>query len=583
MLDALRALRRRDLDDEEWRDLARDLCLPFAAAPDAHPIAEMVRLFTGPEDGFALPLPAAAPRAMTSEQAHAELRRALPRLARLLRAVSFLDGYPLVVWRDGRAESWMGVRRPRRAVVRTASEPLAPDRPVLFDHGGWRPAVLLWPLFQVARPSPGAGEELFMFVGKDRRGARFVALPGELERHDDSLWEWFGLHLIDSIEDTTGGGVPEASPYRGLSPFTAGDAADYVGREGEVDAFVNRLRVQPLLAVVAPSGVGKSSFVQAGVVPALGDGWQALVARPGPAPRAALSALLERSGVSVAPGEELGAAVRAHAARTGRSLLLVVDQFEELFTLCLDPAERTAFAAQVAALARAPDDPVRVVLTLRDDFLARADELPALREWLAVGIQLLSMPSREDLIRILTEPARRHGYDFEDPEMPALMVDAVAGRPGALALLSFTAARLWEVRDRHFKQLGRKAYEALGGVAGALAQHAEATLAEMAADEQRLVREAFRHLVTAEGTRAVLTRPELAELLGGGPRAERVIERLIGSRLLVASESGPAGEQSIEVVHEALLGGWPRLVEWRREDAEGARMRDQLRAAARQW
>ena len=583
VLEALRALRRRDLDDEEWRDLARDLSRPFSAVPEAHPMPEMVRLFAGPADGFALPLPAAAPRAMTSEQAHADLTRALPRLAGLLRAVAFLDGYPLVVWRDGRAESWMGIRRPRRAALPAAGEPLPPDRPALLEHGGWRPVVLLWPLFQVARPAPGAGEELFLFVGKDRRGARFVALPGDLERHDDTLWEWFGLHLIDSIEETTGGAAPEASPYRGLSPFTAENAADYVGREAEVDSFLNRLRVQPLLAVVAPSGVGKSSFVQAGVVPALCEGWQALIVRPGPAPRAALAALLEKSGIAVAPGGEVGAAVRAHAARSGRVLVLVVDQFEELFTLCLDPAERIAFAEDIASLARAPDDPVRVILTLRDDFLMRADELPALRERLAVGIQLLAMPAKGDLVRILAEPARRHGYDFEDPDLPADMVDAVAGRPGALALLSFTAARLWELRDRHFKQLGRKAYEALGGVAGALAQHAEATLAEMAADEQRLVREAFRHLVTAEGTRAVLTRPELGELLGGGARAERVIERLIGSRLLVASESGPAGEQSIEVVHEALLGGWPRLVEWRREDAEGARMRDQLRAAARQW
>ena len=583
VLDALRALRRRDLDDEEWRDLARDLCRPFAAAPDAHPMPEMVRLFTGPAEAHELPLPAAAPRAMTSEQAHGELTRALPRLARLLRAVSFLDGYPLVVWREGRAESWMGVRRPRRAAARAGGQPLPPDQPALLDREGGRPAVLLWPLFQVARPSPGAAEEMFLFVGKDRRGARFVALPGELERHDDSLWEWFGLHLIDSIEDTTGGAPAEAAPYRGLSPFTAEHAADYVGREQEVDAFVNRLRVQPLLAVVAPSGAGKSSFVQAGVVPALGAGWQAMILRPGPAPRAALAAQLERSGVPVAPGQDPGAALRAHAAHGGRAILLVVDQFEELFTLCLDPAERIGFADQIASLARSPDDPVRVVLTLRDDFLVRADELPALRERLAVGIQLLSSPSREELIRMLSEPARRHGYDFEDPELAASMVDAVAGQPGALALLSFTAARLWELRDRHFKQLGRKAYDALGGVAGALAQHAEATLGEMAADEQRLVREAFRHLVTAEGTRAVLTRPELGQLLGGGARAERVIERLIGSRLLVASDSGPAGEQSIEVVHEALLGGWPRLVDWRREDAEGARMRDQLRAAARQW
>src|SRR6185436_15592308 len=117
VLEALRALRRRDLDDEEWRDLARDLCRSFAATPDAHPMPEMVRLFAADGEADLLAVPAAAPRSMSAEQAHADLGRALPRLARLPRAVSFLEGYPLVVGQGGRAESWMGLRRPRRAAV----------------------------------------------------------------------------------------------------------------------------------------------------------------------------------------------------------------------------------------------------------------------------------------------------------------------------------------------------------------------------------------------------------------------------------------------------------------------------------
>src|SRR5262249_6479883 len=162
------------------------------------------------------------------------------------------------------------------------------------------------------------------------------------------------------------------------------------------------------------------------------------------------------------------------------------------------------------------------------------------------------------------------------------VVGAVAGAPGALALLSFTASKLWELRDRRFRQLTRKAYASLGGVGGALAQHAEATLDAMPSDQRRLVREVFRHLVTAEGTRAVLSRAELEQVLGGGPHATAVIEQLVAARLLVAAESEGGGER-IEVTHETLLDAWPRLVGWRREDAEGARLRDQLRAAARQW
>src|SRR5262249_43008704 len=155
-------------------------------------------------------------------------------------------------------------------------------------------------------------------------------------------------------------------------------------------------------------------------------------------------------------------------------------------------------------------------------------------------------------------------------ELPAEMVRAVADRPGALPLLSFTAAQLWELRDRHFHQLSRRAYQALGGVGGALAQHAEATLAAMTPSEQRLVREALRRLVTSEGTRTVMTRGELLHVVGGA-HAGAAIDKLVAARLLSAGEND-AGEERIEIVHEALLAAWPRLRDWRREDAEGARL-----------
>src|SRR6185295_7240245 len=110
-------------------------------------------------------------------------------------------------------------------------------------------------------------------------------------------------------------------------------------------------------------------------------------------------------------------------------------QFEEVFTLCRDPAERAGFAEALAGAARSIDDPVRVAITLRDDFLVRAGELSALRDRLALGLTLLATPEPDDLVRVLVEPARRVGYRFDDAELPAAMVAAVAGRPGALALL----------------------------------------------------------------------------------------------------------------------------------------------------
>jgi WD40 repeat protein len=604
----------------------------------------------------------------------------LPALMSLLRALAFLTDYQLVVPRGAGGEVWMGSGRSRRPLIalsgtisgapvdarseaprgpaagsvsdpraELAPEPVAsagvdtrvepaagaradPRRsapagdlalgaPVLVDFDG-RPVLQLAPLFQIAAPTPGAAEQLFLFAGgrRDRgSGARLIAEPHGFEREDDAVWDWFRQHLL-AIDDAAPPQLADA-PYRGLRAFTESDAAIYFGRERAADALANQLLLQPLVAVVGPSGAGKSSFVQAGVLPRLPAGWRAITLRPGAAPLAALAARTELPPGASATGDPATLAAQLRATAGAGTLVLVIDQFEEVFTLCRDAAARTRFAEVLVQAARSLEDRVRVVLTLRDDFLVRAGELAPLRDRLAQGVTLLATPAPDDLVRVLVEPARRAGYRFDDPALPRAMVDAVAGRTGALALLSFTAARLWELRDRHFHQLTRKAYDAIGGVEGALAGHAEATLLACSTDQQRLVRDVFRHLVTAEGTRAVLARDELyialgdrrSQIAGGGapgdaggevpdrarglPRGHRsqiaeggiadahaagVIERLVAARLLVAAESD-TGEERIEIVHEALLTSWPRLVEWRRDDVEGARLRDQLRAAAHQW
>jgi len=595
VVERLRALRRGELDDRAWLELARELCRPFADRCDAYPMPELVACFFD-EDGGEREGPMAKVAELCAEhaggdedQVREDLEARLPELAGVLRAVRFLSDYRWIVLHGTHAESWMGVRRPQRASLPVAAgAKLEPGKPAIIDVDG-RPVLSLWPLAQAEEPTPGAAEELFLLAGHGRRGARLIAWPSGFERQDEALWEWFAASVLDTGESAEWAAAEENPPYPGLVSFRPADAELFVGREREAEAFLNRLRVQPLLAVVGPSGAGKSSFVQAGVLPSLPEGWRHVTVRPGSAPLAALASRLRRSRVVVEElGERmasdphaLGNTLRASAERHG-GIVLVVDQLEELFTLCQDQDERQRYAEALVGAARSPDDPVRVVLAMRDDFLVRAEKLPALRDRMGQGLQLLTTPASADLLRILVEPARRVGYEFEDAELPVEMVDAVADQPGALALLAFTASKLWEVRDRHFKQLTRKAYESLGGVGGALSQHAEALLDDLSKDEARLVREAFRHLVTSEGTRAVLSREELEQVLGGGTRAETVVERLIHARLLVASE-GEAGEDRVEVVHEALLSAWPRLVEWRREDAEGARLRDQLRAAARQW
>jgi WD40 repeat protein/serine/threonine protein kinase len=595
--DALRLLSARVLSDGGWLELARELSRPFATLREAHPVPELVEFLHGRasqalDQLIALRDEPGEAGGKSEEQVRELLERATPIAVRLLEQMAFFYDYPLAVTTgDGSVDEWMGLRRdPRPRAVPGGAASIPPGRPILLDAGG-APVVSLWPFVQAAAPAPGAPVTLFFLEGKGRRGARLVALPDAFEMEDAELWELIGSVLGDTSDETGDKASEEVCPFPGLTAFTAADAGRFFGRERETEAFLNRLRVTPLLAVVGPSGAGKSSFVQAGVLPALPDGWSAITVRPGPAPLVSLASRLQAAGVELADrlsGDleahrgALGSALRSFAAARRGTVVLVVDQLEEIFTVCGDAAERLLYVDALARVARSAEDPVRVVFTLRDDFLLRAEALAPLRLRLGQALQLLTTPADAELRRILVEPLRRAGYDFDDPALPDEMVEEVAGAPGALALLSFTASKLWELRDRRFRQIGHKAYRSLGGVGGALAQHAEATLTAMHPDEQRLVREVFRHAVTAEGTRAVLTRGELEELLGGAAHAAAVLEKLLAARLMVVSDSESGGER-VEVTHEALLDAWPRLVGWRREDAEGARLRDQLRATVRQW
>jgi WD40 repeat protein len=574
----LAAWRERGLSIAEWLELAAATC--DGVVPDLAPVPELALLFARER-----PHPSAVADLATAPlDDPAALAASIGLVERVLAELRFLSDYALVADLDGNARSFMGARRRRRPIARLAvGATLERGEPALLDAAG-APIVRLHPFVQIAPPSPGADDELFLLERGHRLGAVLVAHPVGYERRDDRAWAVFG----GAATDGDGAAAPaERAPYRGLSSFSTDDADWFFGRERDAEAFANRLREQAFIAVVGPSGVGKSSFVKAGVLPRL-PASHLLVMRPGDRPLAALAAALavplgrEVDAAALAAPEALRAIATELATTTERQVVLVVDQFEELVTLCRDAAERERFGALLVAAGDSTERPVRVIVTLRDDFLLRLEQIPTLRDRLGRGLQLLTTPAAADLLRVLVEPAKKAGYTFDDPDLPARIVADVEARPGALALLSFTALRLWELRDQRYQHLKRASYELMGGVGGALARHAEETLATLPEADRPLVREAFRHLVTADGTRAVLSKAELAEVLGKGDRADAVIQALIGARLLASSE-GVDGEDRIEVVHEALLSGWPRLVEWRRDDAENARLRDQLRAAARQW
>jgi len=388
--------------------------------------------------------------------------------------------------------------------------------------------------------------------------------------------------------------LEERSPYPGLAAFTEADAEFFFGREDEVARMWRKLTSRRLLAVIGPSGVGKSSFLQAGVIPAKPEGWGALICLPGEGPFRALARALfpefiddpDAGDLLVGPHEaDALVALVARWRERHNQVLLVVDQFEELFTL--NPAEvRTGFSSLLGRLASDVD--VHVLLSMRDDFLHQCQPQTALAP-IFEDLTPLGQPDGAVLERALSAPARSLGFRFDDDQLPQEMVAEIEGERGALPLLAFSVSRLWERRDQEQKLLTRQAYTDIGGVGGALARHADATLKSIGDGRLGIVRELFRNLVTSQGTRAVRSVEDLLSVIPDDLRddANDVLSRLIDARLLTSFEEeddeGASSHRHVEVVHESLLVSWPRLVSWQTQDADSARLRDELRQAAKAW
>jgi len=437
--------------------------------------------------------------------------------------------------------------------------------------------------------------------------------------------------LLDALEPLLPGRYvrrlrSDESPYAGLKSFQESDAHRFFGRARDVAAAVARLRDAPLLGIVGPSGVGKSSFVRAGIVPALkvsGEQWSTIAVRPGRTPMAALAyALLPMLSTSpgIATGRftgsggtgtgvtgsgdlsqqqaiverlyaepgYLGASLRSRARSRNQHILLFIDQFEELYTQVADIRERFAFAACLASVCDDVTTPLRLVLSLRSDFLDHVAEAPALMAELTHGLYFLTPPNRDGLRDALIQPAEMAGYQFEAPSMIESMLDHLEHTPGALPLLQFAASQLWETRDAGRRLLTAESYHRIGGIAGALASHADAVIAECSQREQVLVRAVFLRLITAERTRAIVPVGELYELSTDPGELHRVLDRLVRSRLLVGqttttANGGASVGSTVELVHESLIHGWPLLRRWLDETQEDAGLLEQLRNAAKQW
>jgi WD40 repeat protein/DNA-binding SARP family transcriptional activator len=369
--------------------------------------------------------------------------------------------------------------------------------------------------------------------------------------------------LVQDVEldmRSNGGGssaatVQDVCPFKGLAPFELADAEFFFGRERLVDELVARFAETPLLAVVGPSGSGKSSLVRAGLSPALG--YESVLIRPGKQPVAELAGAL----AGVAPGERL---------------VLAVDQFEELFAESVAENERRSFIDSLVEAAWDADRRLLVVIALRADFFGRLAAYTELADLVGPNHVLLGPMSPTELRRAIQGPAERTGLEV-DPALVDALVDEVAGEAGGLPLLSTALLDLWREREDHSLTLA--AYARTGGVRGAIGRHAEAAFRSLSEDEQQAARRMFLRLVAGgDGeplTRRRVTRGELDA--DEDERVRRVLAPLVERRLLVVDDG------TVELVHEALLERWQRLVDWLEEDVQGRLQHRHLTLAATEW
>ena len=389
------------------------------------------------------------------------------------------------------------------------------------------------------------------------------------------------------------------NPYKGLRAFEETDAEDFYGRESLVSELISAVGEHRLVAIVGPSGIGKSSVVKAGLVPALRRGvlagsqiWLISDMFPGSYPYEELTAALLRVAIDRPNDltEELGRdelGVRRVAKRIlppDTELLLVIDQFEELFTLTADNDVRKRFLDALTQLGADSRSRVRVLLTIRADFLDQPLRHPEFGELVKAGMVAVTSPSDDDLAAAIERPAQSVGVRFE-PGLVSQIITDVRDQPGALPLLQYALTELFAARSSDL--LTADAYRATGGVVGALGRRAEELWNRLDPSGQAAARQIFLRLVSVDAggqsTRRRVRRLELRHLDLDPAVLEEIIRRFGEYRLLTFDRDPITRSPTVEVAHEALLVQWGRLRTWVDERREDLVLYRRLREAASEW
>jgi energy-coupling factor transporter ATP-binding protein EcfA2 len=390
--------------------------------------------------------------------------------------------------------------------------------------------------------------------------------------------------------------VREECPYRGLEAFDKQHAQFFFGRKKVVEDILQKLAQAQFVPIIGASGSGKSSVVRAGLIPQLeNNGWRILdLIKPGIEPLAKLRGAFESFFQRPKEIQQLYDFIHNHPDGLNAVIerlpgserfLLVIDQFEEVFTLCPKEEERRRFIellTQIVELSDATSLPslrLAIVTTMRADFLEPCLSYPSLTQ--LIQNQAVYMPPLlgAELEEAIASPANLQGYHLEIGLLGAILQD-VGQEKECLPLLQFTLTELWEKRDCQKHQLTLEQYRAMGGVIGALDRHAEAIYQSFTQQEQEYVKRIFLRLVrTGEEEKDTRQRQPKAKLLaiGNDDVISDVLDELIQKRLLIS------GEEGVDLAHEALMQGWRRFAQWRKENRKLRRLIDRLEDALQEW
>ena len=395
-------------------------------------------------------------------------------------------------------------------------------------------------------------------------------------------------------------GAPARNPYKGLRAFLETDALDFHGRDALTDELLRAVSVNPIVAVVGPSGSGKSSVVRAGLVPALragglsgSRGWLITDMFPGSYPFEELEAALLRVAVERPPGliAELAADDRG-LLRVSKQILpndesrlvLIIDQFEELFSAVTSEDTRRLFLRNLTTIAGDERSRVSVVLTMRADFFDRPLEYPEFAPVLKAGLVTVSSLSDEGLAQAIASPARRVGLDLE-PGLVGRIIADVEGQPGGLPLLQYALTELFNRREGNLLTID--GYQSTGGVVGALGRRAEELYQELSPAGKEAVRQLFLRLVTVDeitgDTRRRVRQTELKTLAVDQGALDQALQQFGSFRLLSFDRHPVTRGPTVEVAHEALLREWDRLKEWIDGQREDLTLHRRLNSSAQEW